>query len=282
MLISKYQWSQLYNEQIGRNIGLVSISEQEKIRTTWVAVLGTGGLGGSLAEQLVRSGCERIVICDNETFDKSNLNRQLCTLEDLGEHKVDVLEKFLLKINPNLNIRKFYEVSTRNISEMLDMVSITCLTLDDPIASILIARECRSRKIPILETWGIPYLFAWWFTSDSIEYEQCYGFDTIRLSIEQLIQLKKEEWTSNLPFVKQLFELPGLKSTYNREPGMIEKMLSGKIPTRSIAPIIRLNASYLAVNVIYAGILNSKKKILAPNLIGYDYFRDKPINVVLA
>ena len=282
MVDTKYHWSELYSEHIGRNIGLLSTTDQEELRTTRVAIMGTGGLGGPLAEQLIRAGCERIIICDNDTYDSSNLNRQLCTLEDIGKFKVDILEQFLLKINPNLKIRKFYEVTTKNISNILDKVSITCLTLDDPIASILIARECRMRNIPMLETWGIPYLFAWWFTPKSINYEKCYGFNTSGLTIEQIRQSTDQKITSNLKFISLLFELPGLKSTYNREPGMIEKMLSGQIPGRTIAPIIRLNASYLAITVIYAGILKLKKMTLAPKLVGYDYLKDKPVDLIFS
>ncbi|MBW1784772.1 MAG: ThiF family adenylyltransferase [Deltaproteobacteria bacterium] len=64
-----------------RNIGPITYKEQELIRTTKVAVLGIGGLGGSLAENLVRTGCQNLVICDQDIFDESNLNRQICTIE---------------------------------------------------------------------------------------------------------------------------------------------------------------------------------------------------------
>ena len=201
MKVHKYQWSQLYSEQIDRNIGLMSIADQEKLRTTWIAIMGTGGLGGPLVEQLVRAGCEQIIICDNDIYDPSNLNRQLCTLEDIGKFKVDALEQLLQKINPDVTICKFYGVSPKNIAKILEKASIVCLTLDDPIASIIIARECRTRRIPMLETWGIPFLFAWWFTSTSIDYEACYGFNTTKLSIEQIRQSNNQEIISNLKFL---------------------------------------------------------------------------------
>ena len=60
-------WSDSYWNHIKRNIGLVKLREQERLRNTPIAVLGVGGLGGPLAEQLIRSGCEQIIICDNET-----------------------------------------------------------------------------------------------------------------------------------------------------------------------------------------------------------------------
>jgi hypothetical protein len=281
MIKNKYEWSALYRDQVERNIGLISLEEQEKLRTTRIAVLGTGGLGGSLVEQLVRAGCEFITLCDHDTFELSNLNRQICTLDDIGKRKVEVIEQYLLKINPKASIRPYYEVHENIISELLQDISLVCLTLDDPIASILIARECRERNIPMLETWGIPYLFAWWFTAESIDYETCYGFDTHNFSIEQLRKIKSKDVRTNLKFVSQLFQIDDIRSAFNREPGMLDKMLEGEISGRSFAPIIRLNASYLAMTVIYAGILHIKKRVLAPEMVGYDYIRDQPIKVDL-
>jgi len=77
-------WSEPYWEHVIRNIGPITFEEQELIRTSRIAVLGVGGLGGPLAENLVRSGCQDLVICDFDVFDESNLNRQICTTEDLG------------------------------------------------------------------------------------------------------------------------------------------------------------------------------------------------------
>ena len=61
-------WSDDYWNHIKRNIGLIKIPEQEKIRTTRIAILGVGGLGGTVAEQLVRTGCEQLIICDYDKF----------------------------------------------------------------------------------------------------------------------------------------------------------------------------------------------------------------------
>ena len=55
-------------------------------------------------------------------------------------------------------------------------------------------------------------------------------------------------------------------------------MASGKLPFVSIAPIIRITASYLAYEAIFTGIIKAKKMVLAPTIIGYDYFNMKEIN----
>lgn len=149
-------WSQPYWEHVIRNIGPITFEEQELIRTSRVAVLGVGGLGGPLAENLVRAGCQNLVICDFDVFDMSNLNRQICTTDDLGKRKIDVVELFLKKIDPEIEVRKFFKITQQNIDEVLKGVKVIALTLDDPATSIFIAREARKKGIPMIESWGVP------------------------------------------------------------------------------------------------------------------------------
>ena len=270
-------WVLPYWNKFKRNIGLITIEEQEKLRKSHVSVLGVGGLGGSIAEQLVRCGIEHITLCDNDTFDLSNFNRQICTEQDLGKFKIDVIENLLIQINPNVNIKKFYDITEDNISEILGNVSIVCLTLDDPIISILIARECNDKKIPMIESYGIPYLCAWWFTSESIAYESFYNLNTNNLSFQEL--QKSDNFTSKFrkAVLNTLNIFPFIKETYNRESGAFEGMLSGKLPLVSIAPVVHLMSSFMTFEIIYSGILKIKPMNLAPNCKGYDYIRMKPI-----
>ncbi len=270
-------WSKTYNGLIKRNIGLINFSEQEKIRNTTIIIFGIGGLGGPLAEQLVRSGCERIIICDDDIFQESNLNRQICTREDIGKLKVDITKNYLKKINPEIKIQKYYEINESNIFEMLEKPAIAILTLDDPIASIIISRACVEKKIPMIESWGIPYLWAWWFTSESIDYETCYNFNTQGIPIKEIKKTHKSLLNFKERVLIRLMQFPGIKETYNRIQNTIEGMISGEIALVSLAPIVRITASYLAFEVIFSGILKTKKMVLAPIVIGYDYFRMKPI-----
>ena len=272
-------WTEQYWNQVERNIGYIKLREQELLRTTPIAVLGVGGLGGPLAEQLVRSGCERLVICDDDIFESSNLNRQVCTRNDLGKLKVEVLKEYLKAINPHVAIRSYYEVTEENIAEILEGVQIVALTLDDTITSILIARTCQKREIPMLESWAVPYICSWWFTPNSVDYETCYGMDTHNLTIEQMRTSKEIQTKVIEALIPKVLQFPGFRSTLDRENGTLQRMISGQISLRSLAPIVRLTASYLAFEVIYAGILTVKEKNLAPNVIGYDYLRMRQITL---
>jgi len=230
-------------------------------------------------EQLARSGCEKLLICDNDKFEASNLNRQTCFLSDIGKFKVDVLEKQLKNINPNMEIHKFYEVNSSNINELLDKRSLVVLALDDPMASILIARECKKRKIPLLESWTIPFIFSCWFTIESMNYETFYELNTNHMTLEEME--RSQEVITNLKsnFYQKLIKFPNFEEKYDREPGAFEALLSGQIPPISFAPIVRLNGSFLAFEVIFSGILNYKPKILAPKLVAFDIFEMKKLNL---
>ncbi|TFF97460.1 MAG: ThiF family adenylyltransferase, partial [Promethearchaeota archaeon] len=265
----------MYHARISRNIGHITYREQERIRTSKVAIMGVGGLGGPLTDQLVRIGCQNIIICDHDKYDHSNLNRQLCTLNDLGKYKVDHLKDYILQIDPELNISEKKEVNSKNIDDLLKDVQVVVLSLDDPVASIIIARKCREKCIPMVESWGIPYLWAWWFTPESIDYESFYNMPTRSTSIEEL---ERTTMNASAELFPKLTQFPGLKKIYDREKGMFEKLLSGQISFPSMAPFVHLTASYLATEIIFAGLLSVKEKVLAPKVVGYDYIRMRPIN----
>ena len=271
-------WNDQYWNQIKRNIGIINVSEQELLRKAKVVIFGVGGLGGPIVSHLARSGCERMVICDNDKFTASNLNRQMCTIKDIGQFKVDFFEKHSKEINPNINIKKYYQINEDNIYSILNGIDLAVLSLDDALVSILVSRACLKQKIPLLESWGIPYLCAWYFTPKSVDYESCYGLNTSHLTIDEIQKSFELQKQIKNKMLNKLTKFPGIKDRFGREPGILEGLLKGNLSSISLAPIVRLSASYLAFEVIMSGILKIKPMVLAPNIIGYDYFEMKPIN----
>src|SRR5690242_13525398 len=95
-----------YAEMTRRNIGFVSEAEQERLRTGRVFVCGTGGMGGACLQSLARAGVGAFEIADFDSFEVSNLNRQVfATLPDLGRPKVEVTAERLREINPEVEVR---------------------------------------------------------------------------------------------------------------------------------------------------------------------------------
>jgi molybdopterin/thiamine biosynthesis adenylyltransferase len=94
-----------YSELFSRNIGVISESEQEILHHSTVAIAGVGGVGGLLAERLVRLGVGRLKITDPGVFEKSNFNRQFgASMSSQNRNKAAVICTQLRDINPEAKI----------------------------------------------------------------------------------------------------------------------------------------------------------------------------------
>lgn len=85
---------ELYWKRVRRNLGWLGDTEeeqrmrQEKLRDVVVGIAGCGGIGGAVADRLVRLGVRNLKIADPDTFDVSNINRQLgATVDNVGKNK---------------------------------------------------------------------------------------------------------------------------------------------------------------------------------------------------
>ena len=106
-----------YWEMITRQMPLVDEGEQEKFKSSKIAVIGCGGIGGQTIEMLARMGVGELILVDEDSFDWSNLNRQtLSTTEDIGLAKSEVAKHKIEKINPYVKVKNFTEhVDASNI-----------------------------------------------------------------------------------------------------------------------------------------------------------------------
>lgn len=92
-------------DSFDRVIGLIGKNAFDKLQNSSVILFGVGGVGGFVAEALVRSGVGSLTVVDNDTVSVTNINRQIIadTLS-VGQDKVSVIKARLLNINPKLNI----------------------------------------------------------------------------------------------------------------------------------------------------------------------------------
>lgn len=95
---------EIFPERYVRNFSTISMKDQYNLLCSKVFVVGLGGLGGHVVEQLARLGVGTIVGADGDFFEPTNLNRQLnATVESLGDKKAKKAEKRLRCVNPTIN-----------------------------------------------------------------------------------------------------------------------------------------------------------------------------------
>ena len=122
-----------------------------------VAIFGIGGVGGYALEALVRSGLGNIVLIDNDEVSETNINRQIiATTSTIGEAKVDVAEKRIKDINPEINVKKykcFYLPENRSEIDFSDFDYVID-AVDTVSAKIDIISRCNELNIPVISAMG--------------------------------------------------------------------------------------------------------------------------------
>jgi tRNA A37 threonylcarbamoyladenosine dehydratase len=83
-----------------RTLKLFGDNNFDKFQNTKIILLGVGGVGSFALDSLYRTGITNITIVDFDTYEESNLNRQMGSEGNIGRVKVEALkEKY-----PNVNI----------------------------------------------------------------------------------------------------------------------------------------------------------------------------------
>lgn len=133
-----------YGEKFLRN--RLSRTQQEKLRKTAFAIVGLGGTGGFVLENLLRIGAERLIAFDNDRFELSNFNRQaLATDEFIDAPKTHAAVSRAKAINKGIRIDKRGEFGEGTSLKGMDIVIDGT---DNLKTKLLIAKAARKAKIP--------------------------------------------------------------------------------------------------------------------------------------
>ncbi|HOR42668.1 MAG TPA: HesA/MoeB/ThiF family protein [Atribacterota bacterium] len=128
-----------------RNFDSLSFSEQIKLLNSRAAVVGCGGLGGSIIELLARLGVGNIVVVDGDIFKESNLNRQvLCNEDNLAKEKVLCAAARIKQINSSINSHSYSQfIDDQNISDIINGIDVVVDGLDNIPSRFLLERACK-------------------------------------------------------------------------------------------------------------------------------------------
>jgi len=67
-----------------------------------VGIVGVGGIGSVIAEELTHLGVADLTLVDPDVIEVSNLNRVVAaTFNDIGQPKVDVAARWIAALRPN-------------------------------------------------------------------------------------------------------------------------------------------------------------------------------------
>jgi len=178
----------LYWDRVARNLGWLGDSDQDArsrqtvLRDTVVGVAGCGGIGGGMVDRLARLGVLHLRIADLDTFEYSNINRQLgAGFGTIGKNKAEIVANTVHAMTPDVAI----DVFTGGITEKsADAFMDGCDYVLDEIEPYEVKaryalhrafrRSDRCRFMMTAHVYG-NRTFLWKFTKDSMPLEELLG-----------------------------------------------------------------------------------------------------------
>ena len=135
-----------------RNQQTIPVQDQLKLFRSRVAVIGCGGLGGYVIEELARLGVGTLVAVDPDVFEEHNLNRQLLsTVGSLGRAKVEMAAARVAEINPATTVLALHApYAPENAGELLGGAQVVVDALDSIPTRLALAKSCADMGIPLV------------------------------------------------------------------------------------------------------------------------------------
>lgn len=132
-----------------KNIGPISVSEQERLNNRKIFIAGCGGIGGYLLEYMARIGVGHIVCADKDVFDQSNLNRQILACEDsIGHKKATCAANRVRKIWPDCDVKGIdIEMTADNLPQLIEGADIVLDALDNAVSRKTLMYACRKAGV---------------------------------------------------------------------------------------------------------------------------------------
>jgi hypothetical protein len=240
-----------YADFTTRNIGFVSAADQEKLRAARVFVAGVGGMGGAAVACLVRCGVGHIEIADMDTFEVSNLNRQIfATLDTVGVEKTEATRRAITRINPECDVTVHDgRTWTKHLGEILPRSTVAINGCDDVRATLALMRAGQTYKKTIIDAFASTLPNVYVARASDKRPEEVFGYPSVGRAIESLsdddVKLcarKEIEWVMTQSSTADHVELD-----------IAGEMASGKRKRISFAPMVWMTGclmAYEAVRVI--------------------------------
>ena len=137
---------------------------EEIFRTTKAGIVGLGGGGSHVAQQLAHIGVGNFALFDPDILELPNLNRTVgATAADVrnGTPKVDIAERMIRSINEGAQVRPVRGLWQENLA-LLRSCDVVFGCIDGLIPRLGLEESCRRAMIPLIDIGmdvhrGLPY-----------------------------------------------------------------------------------------------------------------------------
>jgi molybdopterin-synthase adenylyltransferase len=142
----------IWPERYLRNFKSFSLQDQIRLLQSKVALVGVGGLGGTVLEWLARAGVGHMRLIDGDCFEDHNLNRQvLCTQDKLGTSKARAAAERVCRINSSLEVEAHAEfLSHQNARRLVSGCHAVADCLDNIQTRFIVEDAAKKAGVPLI------------------------------------------------------------------------------------------------------------------------------------
>lgn len=137
-----------------RQIEFFGEEGQKKLLLNHVVIVGTGGAGSHVAQQLAFLGVGAITLIDGDPLEETNLNRLIGVKagDPLGMPKVDIAERNILSINTDIQVAKIQDsFITESGFRALRQANIVFGCVDNDGARLVLNEFCLAYELPYID-----------------------------------------------------------------------------------------------------------------------------------
>jgi len=136
-----------------RNIRAFGPAIQQTLNDLRIGLVGCGGTGSVVAEQLIRLGVRRMIVIDPDELSESNVTRVYgSTPKDIGRPKVEVVGDHLCRIAPDASVERVRGMITAEpVARRLAECDVVFGCTDDNAGRLVLSRLTTYLLIPVID-----------------------------------------------------------------------------------------------------------------------------------
>ena len=137
----------------------IGIEGQQRLLDSSVLIIGLGGLGSPAALYLASSGVGKLILCDDDTVELSNLQRQIIHRgSSIGQSKTVSAQAVLLDINPEVqSVSMHVRAEAGQLAELVSLADVVLDCSDNFATRYQVNRTCLAQHKPLVSGAAIQF-----------------------------------------------------------------------------------------------------------------------------